>query len=336
MQRQDLSEMTRNTVGVLQARKVFETIRGFRSAPLIMIVLVIVVVMSFASPAFMTGSNIKTTALGLAADGIVVIGMTLALVSGGVDLSVGSVFMLSGVITGKMWLLGLNVWLAALCGLVGGFLCGLFVGIWVGRIGINPLITSLAMMGIARGLGYILTRGTPLSLYRMPAQFTVLGGGDILGIPIFVIIFVIVALAFMVLVKRARSFRKIFYTGSNEKAAILSGINVRAVKISVYIMSAMLPAVAGILSMARFKVATPSCGSGMELAAISAAVIGGASLQGGEGYILGSVLGILMLALIRNALVLQNVSVYWQQFVAGVILFVAITIDHISHRRRMK
>ena len=317
-------------------KRIIATASSFRGASLLMIILGIFVIMSLTSPAFLTGPNLKTTAMGFAADGIVVIGQTLALVSGGVDLSVGSVFMLAGVVTGKLWLLGINVWIAVLGGLLVGLLCGLFVGIWVGKLEINPLITSLAMMGMARGAGYIITQGTPLSLYRMPKEFTSLGSNDLFGIPILVVFFLAIIIIFHFLTNRAKIFRKIFYIGSNEKAAVLSGINVAKVRIGVYAIVAVLSSIAGILTVARFKVATPSVGNGMELAAIAAAVIGGCSLRGGEGSVIGSVLGIMLLALIRNAMVLHDVSVYWQAFVAGFILVVAVTIDQFGQRRRMK
>ena len=317
-------------------RRIVAAASNFRGATLLMIIIVIFIIMMFTSPAFLTSANLKTTAMGFSADGIVVIGMTLALVSGGVDLSVGSVFMLAGVVTGKLWLLGVNVWIAVLGGLFVGLLCGLFVGIWVGRLGINPLITSLAMMGMARGAGYIITQGTPLSLYRMPKEFTSLGSDVFLGLPIFVVFFLVITVVFHFLTNRANVFRKIFYIGSNENAAVLSGINVAKVKVGVYTMVAALSSIAGILTIARFRVDTPSVGGGMELAAIAAAVIGGCSLRGGEGSVIGSVLGILLLALIRNAMVLHYVSVYWQAFVAGFILVVAVTIDQLGQRRRMK
>lgn len=317
-------------------KRIVKAVTGFRGATLVFIILGISIIMTFVSPAFMTESNIKTTFIGLAGVGIVVIGMTVALVSGGVDLSVGSVYCLGGVVTGKFLLLGANVWVAILAGLMTGVLCGLFMGLMIGKVGLNPLITSLAMMGMARGLAYVITQGTPLSLYRiMPKSFAFLGSGEILGfLTVFVFIFICLTLLCDFLFRRSGVFRKVFYTGSNEKAAILSGINTGTVKVGVFMFSAMLASLAGILSVARFKVAAPGVGIGMELECISAAVIGGASLTGGEGNILGSVLGIIMLALIRNVLVLENVSVYWQQFVAGAILIIAVTIDHVSQQRR--
>jgi len=314
--------------------RMLKTIVNFRGATLILIIGLISLIMAFASPAFLTVMNIKTTMIGLSADGIVVIGMTVALVSGGVDLSVGSVFCLAGVVMGRLFLIGANVWVAVLGGLVAGLLCGLFVGLLVGKGGINPLITSLAMMGIARGLAMVITSGSPLSLYRMPDQFTQLGEGTLFGIPIFIIFFAGLSVINDFLFRRSGLFRKVFYTGSNEKAAILSGISTDNVKVGVYVLSAMLSTIAGLLTVARFRVATPSVGVGMELACISAAVIGGASLTGGEGTILGSVLGIILLALIRNALVLRNVSIFWQQFVAGVILIIAVSIDHFTQQRK--
>lgn len=311
-------------------------IKGFREVTVLAIIIVLSIVLSFLTPHFFTTVNITTTAIGLSTDGIIAVGMTLALISGGFDLSVGSVLAFSSVTAGALFLSGMNIWLAALLGMIGALLCGIFNGYFIGKIGLNPFITTLGMMGIARGAAYVMTKGSAYSLSGTPKAFTRLGGGSILGIPTLVIIFVLIALIADILTRKSAIARKVFYTGSNEKGAILSGINTSNVKFTVYIITALLAGIGGILTLSRFNVAVPTAGTGAEMRVISAAVIGGASLNGGEGTILGSVLGVILLNLINNALVLLNVSIYWQDLISGVILIFAVTIDFMAHRNNGK
>ena len=313
----------------------WQSIRGMHSGPLILVIVAMIVIFWSISPFFGTAENLSTTALGFAINGIVVIGMVLTLISGGVDLSVGSVLALVGIVTARFIVLGVSHPIAIVIGLVAGLFCGLVNGLLIGKVGLNPLITTLGMMGIARGASFVITQGTSISLYnQLSAGMIYFGSGAIFGVPVIVIAFVLIVAVGDVLFRRSGAARKVFYLGSNEKAAILSGLNVGRLKIGVYLFSGLLSAVAGILTICRFLVATPLAGNGLELTAISASVIGGASLNGGEGSAFGSALGILMLALIRNILILKNVSVYWQDLIAGIILIGAVLIDHMSHQRR--
>lgn len=316
-------------------RRTWQALRGIRNGPLVLLIAAMVGIFWVLSPYFGTAENLSTTALGFAINGIVVIGMVLTLISGGVDLSVGSVLAVVGIVTARFIDAGVGHAFAVLIGFAAGLLCGLVNGLLIGKVGLNPLITTLGMMGIARGASFVITQGTSISLYnKLSPAMTFVGSGAVLGVPVIVVAFLLVVVVGDVLFRRAGAARKVFYLGSNEKAAILSGLNVGRLKIGVYMFSGLLAAAAGILTICRFKVATPLAGNGLELTAISAAVIGGASLNGGEGSAFGSALGILMLALIRNILVLENVSVYWQDLIAGIILIGAVLIDHMSHQRR--
>jgi len=316
-------------------KTILKKIMGFREITLIFIIIVISAILSVLSPNFLTSGNLITTALGLAADGILAIGMTIVLVSGGVDLSVGSVLGLAAVIAGGLYLnFGINPWLGSIIALVFCVLIGLFNGYFISRIGIPPLIVTLAMMGIARGAAYVLTQGSPLSLYGNLKGFEFLGQGKILGMPFFIIFFVVLVFIFDFLMRKSAPFRLVYYVGSNENAARLSGIDVHKVKIGVYILMAVLSGIAGIITLSRFSVAAPTAGTGSELNAISACVIGGASLAGGEGTVLGAILGTILVGIINNGLVLLNVSVYWQNLVSGVILIAAVTIDYLTHQKR--
>jgi ribose transport system permease protein len=314
----------------------FTFVKSFREATILMIIFLFSLLIHILTPHFLVSDNIKSTVIGLSADGICVIGMTVALVSGGFDLSIGSIVALSGVIAGTLFLHGVNIWLACLVALLVCLLCGLINGLFIGKIGINPLIITLAMMGIARGVAYVLTTGFPQSISGVSDAFSFLGRGQIIGIPVMVLIFVLLAVFGDFMMRKSTKMRKVFYTGSNEKAAILSGIDTSNVKLGVYILSAFLASLAGLLTLARFGVAIPTAGQNSEMRAISAAVIGGASLSGGEGTILGAVLGVVLLNIINNALVLLKVDVYWQTLISGVILLLAVSIDHFTHKNKAK
>lgn len=313
-------------------------IRSFKEFNVLMVTIILIIGISIKSPIFLSATNIRTTLIGLACNGIIAIGMTLALVSGGFDLSVGAIMGLSACLTVVFAGMGLNVWFAAILALVVCIGVGLLTGTLIGRVGLNPFITTLGIQQIARGAVFVLTAGSSLSL---PAgadisSFKKLGQSSILGIPIIVVIFIIMAVLGDFLVKKSSAAMKVFYIGSNEKAAILSGINAKKVKQMVYIITATLAAVAGILTSARFGVATSNTGAGSEMTVISAAVIGGASLTGGKGTILGAVVGVIMLSVISNALVLFNVDVNWQSLISGAILILAILFDLLSHKRKYK
>lgn len=311
-------------------------ITAFRETSIILTIIGVSLLLSMLTPHFLTQNNLMTTAIGLSADGIMAIGMTIVLVSGGFDLSIGSIMGLSGVTAGALYLLGMNIWIACIIALLIGVTCGLINGYFIGKIGLNSLITTLAMMGIARGTAYVITQGSPLSIFNIPPSFAFIGSGKILGIPVIVIIFAMLSLAGDFMLRTSEPFRKVFYIGSNEKAAVLSGINTAKIKITVFLITATLASIAGILSLARFTVAAPTAGIGAELRVISAAVIGGASLNGGEGTVLGTVLGVILLNLINNGLILLNVSVYWQDLISGIFLIIAVTIDYVSHQNRTK
>src|SRR5690606_8695657 len=170
----------------------------------------------------------------------------------------------------------------------------------------------------------------------MNLGFLYIGQGEILGIPTIVIILLILVILGDILLRKTVYLRQVYYVGSNEKAAKLSGIHVKNIHLMVYTVSAVLAGLAGILSLARFSVATPTAGMGAELRAIAACVIGGASLTGGVGTIVGSLLGVVLVGLVNNALVLMDVSVYWQQLVTGLVLIIAVTWDVISHGKKEK
>lgn len=312
----------------------FKKLFAKREMGVLVILIAVVVLVQLFQPKFLNPSNLRSIAISVATDGLYAIGLCLALILGGIELSVGGVAAMTCVITGYLCLQGVNVWVAALASVVAGILVGLFNGFMISKVGLPPFIVTLSMMNLSRGIAYILTEGSPLSLSGyLPDSFRVLATGTIAGIPTIFLIYLVIAIIAGLLTRHAKACRNIFYVGSNEKAAQLSGINVDRVKMSVYVVVALLSTLAGILSLARFNMATPELSVGAETTAISAAVIGGTSMSGGVGSILGTFFGIVLLKVVNSALVMLNVSVYWQDFVQGLILVAAVTIDYMTHRK---
>lgn len=288
---------------------------------------------------FFTEANLRAVGLGFSTSAIIVFGMTAALVSGGFDLSVGSVYALGGVVVAISLEKDYSITEAMLRGVGIGLLAGLVNGLLITWGQINPFITTLGMLGMARGLGLVLTKGTPVSIQNrhFPDFVQRYGQGEAWGIPNLIIVGVGVIIIGDILMRNASLFRQIYYVGGNEEAARLSGINVRRVKIGVYMLSGMLAALAGVLSVSRFTVADPGAASGEELRVIAACIIGGCSLRGGKGTVLGGLLGLIFVALINNGMVLTRVPVYYQQLSMGIVLLLAVGLDTVSqHWREIK
>ena len=315
-------------------KAIFAALGKFRAASVLLIVILFSLIMSFLSKSFFTWNNLSTTFIGMSANGIMAIGMTMVLASGGIDLSVGAVMGMAGCITGVLYIAGWNVLLASIVALIASLLVGLLNGIIISKTTISPMICTLATMTMARGVALILTQGSPQSLSSVPAAFRFLGRGSVFGIHVLIFFFAVIAIIFAFLMTKSALFRKIYYVGSNEQSAEYSGISVFKTKVGVYLLSAGLSALAGILTISRFLVATPAVGEGVEMTAISVAVIGGASTTGGEGTIMGTVCGLILITLINNALILLNVSVYWQRLITGSILLLAVLIDYFSHKSK--
>jgi ribose transport system permease protein len=310
---------------------------GFREGTTILIILILGAVMAFLSPVFLTGENFSTMFKIFVINGWVVIAMTLVLISGGIDLSVAAVMAFVGVVAGQLFLVyHWDIWIASLAGIGVGVFVGFVNGFFITRVGLSPFIVTLAMSQIARGTAYVFSEAMPLPLNNVPASFKFIGRGILghTGVQFVIVLFIVVAILFDFLARRSTILRKVYYIGSNEKSARFSGINVNRVRMGVYVLSGLLAAIAGILAIARFSSAPPYGYQGVELDAISAAVIGGTSMNGGEGTVLGAVLGIVLLALIQTAINLLGVSPYWSNFVTGAILLVAVSVDFLTHRKR--
>lgn len=286
---------------------------------------------------FLSGENIKATLVGISSEAILVVGMAIVIVGGGFDISVGSVLALAGLVTVQLLKAHVPLPLGILGGLLCGGLCGLVNGLLIARLGMSPLIACLGMMMAMRGLVtvHVHTYGAASSS-DLPVSFINMGQAtvaDIQGFWIIVITFVVV-IAGDVLLRNLRWLRQVYYIGGNEKAAALSGINVPQVRAATYVICGITAALAGIMNSARFGTATYEAGMGLELQVIAECVIGGASLVGGQGTILGAFLGVVLVNCIKTGLTQIGVPPDWQYVIVGFGLIVLVTIDIITAKRR--
>lgn len=282
-------------------------------------------VLSVISPHFLTVSNTLNVLRQVSVISIIAVGMTYVIITGGIDLSVGSVLALTSVVTAILLNQGVNPYLAIGAGLVLGAVLGALSGILVvSRIRMPPFISTLAMMSVARGLTMVITGGRPI--YGLPEQFGFIGGGYVFGIPVPVIVMLVVfAIGHVDLSYTARG-AYYYAVGGNEEATRLSGVNTSLVKLRAYMISGATAALAGVVLASRLTSVEPTAGTGYELDAIAATVIGGASLFGGEGTLVGTFVGALIMGVLRNGLNLLDVSTYWQQVVVGVVIAVMVSI----------
>jgi ribose transport system permease protein len=301
-----------------------------REFALIIMIVCVGVGLELYTGRFATVRNVNAISLGIATSAIIVFGMTAALVSGGFDLSVGSVFALGGITAAYMMDAGYAIPVAMLCGVGAGVLTGMINGLLVTVAGINPFITTLGMLGIARGTSLAITSGLPIA--GLPEDFLILGQDKTFGIHNLILIALAIIFIGDILMRRFTLFRQLYYVGGNEEAARLSGINVNLVKLGVFMLSGTLAALAGVLSISRFSVADPGSGTGEELRIIAACIIGGCSLSGGKGTVIGGLLGLIFVGLINNAMVLLRIEVYYQQLTMGAVLLLAVGFDTLSQR----
>ena len=318
--------------GAAGGRGILRMVVETRELTLAILIVAIVAGMSFASPFFLSLANFRAIVIGMAPTAIIAIGMTVLLASGGFDLSVGSVLALASTVVALLLIAGVAIPLAVAAALLLGVVVGLGNGIVVTKIGVNPLVATLGSMSIARGIALVITEG--FSLSNLPPAFGWAGRAEIVGIPFLLWLTLLLVVVFDLAMRHGSFFRKIYYIGANERAARLSGLAVDRIKIAAYMLSATLAAVAGILLASRLMSGTPTAGSALELQVLAAAVIGGASLRGGEGTIFGAFLGVIFVALINNAMTMLAVSIYWQMIVTGTVLVLAVALDMLVRRPR--
>ncbi|WP_316204699.1 MULTISPECIES: ABC transporter permease [unclassified Bradyrhizobium] len=322
--------------------------------------LILIVVMNFASPYFFTEGNLQNVAKNFSFIAIATLGITFVIITGGIDLSVGSMMCFAAMITSMVmtalstpgeplasWFVhlaadgktvvanvpGLILLISVLCGLAVSLIVGLINGVCIAILGLSPFVTTLGMLSIVRGLGYVISNGKGSFPGGPDADyFYALTQGDVYGLPI-PFIYLMVLAALMGLVLHHTSFgRHVFAIGGNEKAAELTGVAVRRVKIEVYVIGALAAGLQGIIISGWLGSAPANMATSYELNVIAAAVIGGANLAGGIGGPLGAIVGCVLLEVIRNGLVLAQVSSYWQQALVGVIIIAAVLVDRLRSR----
>lgn len=306
------------------------TITKNSSFGVLIILIVLCIIISIANPRFLTQQNLFSVMRAFSYIAIIAIGQTLVIISGGVDLSVGSIYGFSGLITAfAIYKIGMPLPVGIVAGLATGAVLGVVNGLMITKIRIPPFIATLGMLSVARGLAYALTTGFPI---RTAGSFNRIGQGYLWIIPLPVVYMIVLAVIFSVFLGRTVIGRRIYAIGGNEEAAEVSGVNVHRVKIVVYTLCGLMAAVSGIVTISRLGVAQSTSGLGYELDVIAAVIIGGASLSGGRGTTLGAILGAAIMGVLRNGLILLNVSAYWQQSVLGFVILVAIAADQLRKK----
>jgi ribose transport system permease protein len=302
---------------------------------------VLCVLISLLSDKFLTVTNAWNVMRQISVNICISVGMTLVVLTAGIDLSVGSILALCGAITAGLLkngielsssnlYIGFTVLGGCVAGIIAGSLLGLFNGWAITKFKVPPFVATLAMLTIARGLTMLWTKGFPIT--GLGRKFSYLGTGWFLGIPLPVWISGIVVIAAIIITNKTRLGRYIYAIGGNENAARLSGININYIKVAVYTIAGALAAVGGLIVTSRLDAAQPNAGTGYELDSIAAVVIGGTSLSGGRGSIMGTVLGALIIGVLNNGLVLLNVSPFWQQVVKGLVILAAVIVDKVNSK----
>ncbi len=298
------------------------------------VLIVLVVLLELFVPSFRSVGNVQNILLQTSINSLLAIGATLTILTGGIDLSVGSIVGLTGIVAA---LLGKNPGdgpfaIALTVGVAAGLLMGAVNGALVAFVRIPPFVVTLGMMSIARSLAFVFSQGQPIS--DLSNEFLALGQGSFFGVPYPIIISVVTFIIFGIVLARTRFGRYIYAVGGNEEAARVSGVDTRAVKLAVYSLSGLLAGLGGVVLSARATAGISTNGEGYELTAIAAAVIGGTSLSGGRGSLLGTVAGVLIIGIMVNSLDLLNISPFYQGLIQGTIIIGAVAIDALANRRR--
>lgn len=287
--------------------------------------------LSIASPHFLTATNLSSVVRQTAVINIMALGMTLIIIAGGIDLSVGSILAISGLVGTMAMERGAPMGTGIAIGLLGGMLCGLMNGSLITGLRINPFIVTLGTMGIIRGLALIISKGLPV--HDIPQQFSYLGEGKLLGFPFVLWVLMLCAVGMHVTLEHTRLGRYAFAIGSNPDAAYYAGVPVAFHTIAVYAIAGFLTGLAGMIEASRLMTGQPTGGQGYELQAIAAVVIGGGSLRGGEGSVVGTLVGAFIMGLLSNGSDLLGTNPYWQQVIIGGVIILAVSFDELRKRR---
>ncbi len=304
---------------------------SLRSFALVFVIIAIAIAMSFASPVFMTEQNILNIFRQISINGIIAVGMTFVILTGGIDLSVGSVVAITSVVCGYALESGMNWVLACVLAAVIAILFGAFNGAMVAYIGFQPFIATLATVTMGSGIALAFSDGKPYTI--KDEAFLEIGQGYVGPIPTPIIILVIVVAIGLIILKTTTFGRYVFAIGGNKNAAKLSGVRTRRVELMVYVISALCASVAGMILSARISSGQPTAGTGYELDAIAATAIGGTSMSGGMGSLTGTIFGFIILGLMTNSMNLLNINSFYQQIAKGILIILAVFLDMSSKRK---
>ena len=318
--------MEEKNKGIL--KKIFKT----KEIGIILILIVLSVLIQLKNPIFLTYSNIIDVCRNTSYTLVIAVGMTFVLIAKGLDLSVGSLMALGGLISSLAMFYGVPILLAVLLGLLVGAAFGVVNAFCIVKLKIPAMIATLGSMYMARGLVLVITKGSPV--FPLPEAFGNFGKGYFLGVPYVVLIALLLSIAAHLVLSRTTYGRKVYAIGGNPETAKFAGINVAMVTGSCYLISGVLAALSGILTAARMGSGQPSIGDGTEMTVITAVIIGGTSLNGGAGTILGTVLGALLMNVLSSGMNLVGISAYWQKFVMGLIIIIAVGADMYQRNRR--
>lgn len=306
---------------------------NFKESGILLALIIMCIALSLATPNFLNQYNLGIVVRQASFVALVALGQTLVLITGGIDLSVGSVAGLSSILGAIiMTSTPINPYLAALIAILLGMIFGIINGVFISKIGLNPFIVTLATGEAFAGIILVITRGYPV--LGIPPSFRYLGQGMVGPVPVPVVILILIAIVLAYILKNTPFGRYIYAIGGNEDAAKLVGIRVDKIKISVYALSGMLAALAGIIFVSRANAGQCTIGASWLMPSVTAAIIGGTSLSGGEGTILGTLIGAILMGVLANGIVLLNVSSYWERVIIGVVVLVAVIIDIIRKRNR--
>lgn len=304
---------------------------NLRDAGTLIGLLIIVVTFSFLSPVFFTVPNLLNILQQSSINALIALGMTLVIISGGIDLSVGPTAALSAVLGATLMVSGVPVPVAILATLGIGALCGVFSGMLVAYAGLQPFIVTLGGLSLFRAIALIYTGGNPV--FGIPMEFRSIINSEVFGIPTPIIIVAVIALVLWLVMNKTPLGEYILAVGGNEEAARVAGVPVKRTKVTVFIISGTLASLASLILIGRLGAAEPTIGNLWELDAIAAAAIGGASLMGGKGSIVGTIIGAIILGALRNGLTLLNIQAFYQLLATGLIIIIAMLIDRATRGR---
>ena len=306
--------------------------KTLRQFGLLMVVILIVIVMKFLSPVFLTTKNIMNVLRQISMNGILAVGMTFVILTGGIDLSVGSVVAITGVIVGNMMEQGSNWMVASLVALCAAAVVGVINGFLIAYVGFQPFIATLSTMTIGRGFALAYSNGKPYAIKN--EAFKAIGQGSLGSIPTPIILLLIVSVVGFILLNMTTFGRYVFAIGGNKNAARLSGVRTRRVEMYVFIISSICAWLVGLILAARISSGQPTAGEGYEMDAIASTAIGGTSMSGGIGSLTGTILGFVIIGLLSNSMNLLNINSFYQQIVKGCLIILAVLLDMLSKGKK--